>query len=291
VNRKIISFCIIIVILLTSSYTVFAEEFDQSKTGSISVTLIDKKQQEPIVGAELSVYFVSTVVMDTDGNLIYDYTEDFKEFGTAIDDTTLVTKLDAFVSQHRVPSIKITTNNEGTAFCGEIPLGLYFVKQTGAVEGFALCTPFIVTVPHEIDDGYVYDVNASPKTEVSRLTSITIKKLWNTDKSTEATESVTVQLLKNGNVEKTVTLSAQNDWQVTCTDMPESDAYSIKEVDVPKGFTATYKQNGYVFTVTNTSTLIQTGQLIWPIPVLAVSGMLLISAGNVLLQKKRKTNA
>ena len=290
-NRKIISFCIIIVILLTSSYTVFAEEFDQSKTGSISVTLIDKKQQEPIVGAELSVYFVSTVVMDADGNLIYDYTEDFKEFGTAIDDTTLVTKLDAFVSQHHVPSIKITTNNEGTAFCGELPLGLYFVKQTGAVEGFAPCTPFIVTVPNETDDGYVYDVNASPKTEVSRLTSITIKKVWNTDKSTEATESVTVQLLKNGNVEKTVTLSPQNDWQVTCTDMPESDAYSIKEVDVPEGFTATYKQNGYVFTVTNTSTLIQTGQLIWPIPVLAVSGMLLIAAGIVLLQKKRKTNA
>ena len=290
-NRKIISFCIIIVILLTSSYTVFAEEFDQSKTGSISVTLIDKKQQEPIVGAKLSVYFVSTVVMNADGNLIYDYTEDFKEFGTAIDDTTLVTKLDAFVSQHPVPSIKITTNNEGTAFCKELPLGLYFVKQTGAVEGFAPCTPFIVTVPNETDDGYVYDVNASPKTEVSRLTSITIKKVWNTDKSTEATESVTVQLLKNGNVEKTVTLSPQNDWQVTCTDMPESDAYSIKEVDVPKGFTATYKQNGYVFTVTNTSTLIQTGQLIWPIPVLAVSGMLLIAAGIVLLQKKRKTNA
>ena len=217
--------------------------------------------------------------------------KDFKEFGTAIDDTTLVTKLDAFVSQHHVPSIKITTNNEGTAFCGELPLGLYFVKQTGAVEGFAPCTPFIVTVPNETDDEYVYDVNASPKTEVSRLTSITIKKVWNTDKSTEATESVTVQLLKNGNVEKTVTLSPQNDWQVTCTDMPESDAYSIKEVDVPKGFTATYKQNGYVFTVTNTSTLIQTGQLIWPIPVLAVSGMLLIAAGIVLLQKKRKTNA
>ena len=290
-NRKIISFCIIIVILLTSSYTVFAEEFDQSKTGSISVTLLDKKQQEPIVGAKLSVYFVSTVVMNADGNLIYDYTEDFKQFDTAIDDTTLATKLDAFVSQHSVPSIKITTNNEGTAFCKELPLGLYFVKQTGAVEGFAPCTPFIVTVPNETDDEYVYDVNASPKTEVSRLTSITIKKVWNTDKSTEATERVTVQLLKNGNVEKTVTLSAQNDWQVTCTDMPESDAYSIKEVDVPKGFTATYKQNGYVFTVTNTSTLIQTGQLIWPIPVLAVSGMLLIAAGIVLLQKKRKTNA
>jgi hypothetical protein len=78
---------------------------------------------------------------------------------------------------------------------------------------------------------------------------------------------------------------------VTYSDLPVSDAYSIKEVDVPKGFTATYKQNGYVFTVTNTSTLIQTGQLTWPIPVLAVSGMLLIAIGITLLQKKGKSNA
>ena len=46
-----------------------------------------------------------------------------------------------------------------------------------------------------------------------------------------------------------------------------------------------------IFTVTNTSTLIQTGQLIWPIPVLAAGGMLFIAVGITLLQKKRKTNA
>ena len=115
--------------------------------------------------------------------------------------------------------------------------------------------------------------------------------MWNTDASTEATDHVTVQLLKNGKVVKTATLNAQNNWQVIYTGMPESDAYNIKEIDVPKGFTATYSQKGYVFTVTNPSTLIDTGQLIWPIPVLSISGMLLIAAGITLLQKKRKTNA
>ncbi|MBO5913017.1 MAG: Cna B-type domain-containing protein [Clostridia bacterium] len=290
-NRKIIIFCVTILLLLTCSYTVFAEDFDKNKTGSISVTLIEQKQNEPIVGAELSVYYVATVMLDADGNLIYDYTKDFEQFDTQINDTALATKLDAFVSQHSVPSAKITTNVEGTALCDELPLGLYFVKQTGVVEGFAPCTSFLVTVPNENNDEYVYDVNASPKTEVVRLTSITIKKVWNTDKSTEAADSVTVQLLKNGNVVKTAILNAKNDWQVTYAEMPESDAYSVKEVDVPKGFTATYKKNGYVFTVTNTSTLIQTGQLVWPIPVLAISGMLFIAVGIVFLRKKRETNA
>jgi uncharacterized surface anchored protein len=137
----------------------------------------------------------------------------------------------------------------------------------------------------------VYDVNASPKTEVARLTDITVRKVWNTDNSTEAAESVTVQLLRNGTAVKTATLNAQNNWQVTYSDMPESDSYSVREVDIPKGFTASYQQSGYVFTVTNTATLIQTGQLFWPIPVLAATGMLFIAFGIMLLRKKRKINA
>lgn len=290
-RRKMITLCVTALLILTWSFTVFAQDFDLEKTGSVSVTLTERYDKEPIVGAELSMYYVATVVMDADGKLIYDYTKDFKQFNTAIDDASLATKLDAFVSQHNVPSIKITTNAEGTALCDEIPLGLYFVKQTGVVEGFAPCTSFVVTVPGMNADGYVYEVNASPKTEVARLASITIKKVWNTDASTEAAERVTVQLFRNGNVVKAATLNAQNNWQVTFTDMPESDAYSIKEVDVPKGFTATYSKTGYVFTVTNTSTLIQTGQLIWPIPVLAVGGMLFIAVGITFLQKKRKRNA
>ena len=72
--RKSIIFFVTVLLLLTCSYTVFAEEFDQSKTGSISVTLIEKKQNEPIVGAELSLYYIATVLLDADGNLIYAYT-------------------------------------------------------------------------------------------------------------------------------------------------------------------------------------------------------------------------
>ena len=88
-NRKIITFCVTALLLLTGSYTVFAEEFDPSKTGSVSVTLIEQKQKEPIVGAELSVYYVATAVLDSDGNLIYDYTKDFEQFNAAITDTLL----------------------------------------------------------------------------------------------------------------------------------------------------------------------------------------------------------
>ena len=290
-KRKIIAFGMTILMILACSCNVFAEEFNSDELGSISVTLTEQKQNKPIVDAELSVYYVATVVMNDVGDLIYDYTKDFKEIDVPVDDLSLATKLDTFLTENKVPSIKMVTDDMGTAIANDLPLGLYFVKQINSVEGYAPCTSFLVTVPNESEEGYVYEVNASPKTEVAKVTTITIKKVWNTNGYTAATEGVTIQLLKNGNVVKTATLNKHNNWQVIFTDMPESDAYSIKEVNIPKGFTATYKQNGYIFTVTNTSTLIQTGQLIWPIPVLAMGGMLLITIGITLLQKKRKTNA
>ena len=290
-GRKIVVLCLTVVMLVTCVFTVSAEEFDPAKTGSISVTLTEQYEKAPIASAELSVYHIATVGINTDKKLNYIYTNAFAAIGIAIDDPDLATKLDAYLSENEVAAIKLCTDTNGTASCTDLPLGLYFVRQTNAVEGFAPCTPFLVTVPMESTDGYVYAVNASPKTEVAKLTSITIKKVWNTDASTKATDSVTVQLLLNDKVVQTAVLNERNNWQVTYTDMPESDAYSIKEVNVPKGFIATYKQKGYVFTVTNTSTLIQTGQLIWPIPVLALIGVLLIAVGSMLLQKKRKPNA
>ena len=115
--------------------------------------------------------------------------------------------------------------------------------------------------------------------------------MWNTDESTSATDSVTVQLLKDGVVIATAVLNDENEWQIVYTNMPESDSYSIVEVDIPQGFVAAYTQNGYIFTVTNSAFLIQTGQLIWPIPVLALAGLCLIAVGCIVLRKTRNENA
>ncbi|MBQ5395963.1 MAG: hypothetical protein IIU59_03685, partial [Alistipes sp.] len=118
----------------------------------------------------------------------YIYKDAFAAIGIAIDDPDLATKLDAYLSENEAAAIKLCTDANGMASCADLPLGLYFVRQTNAVEGFAPCTPFLVTVPMESTDGYVYAVNASPKTEVAKLTSITIQKVWNTDASTKAAD-------------------------------------------------------------------------------------------------------
>lgn len=274
-------------VLLAMPMTASAQELDPQRAGSISVTLTDQNTQTPLTGAELSLYYVATVTLNSNNNLSFTFTDAFADCGCALDDPALAIKLDAFVREHAVPMETQVTDAQGHAAFTDLPLGLYLLQQNNAMPGSAQCTTFLVTVPTSDPTGYTYDVNATPKTDVVRSTSITIKKVWNTDESTSATDSVTVQLRKDDIVIATAVLNDQNQWQIVYTNMPESDAYSIVEVDVPKGFVASYSQNGYIFTVTNTAFLIQTGQLIWPIPVLALAGLCLIAIGAVLLRKAR----
>lgn len=294
-RNKLISVCLLVLLLAALPLTAMAQQFDGNQKGSISVTLQSPVSDHPMAGAELSVYHVAKVSADPKGNLNYSYTEAFHECGIPLHDPDLAQKLDAYVSANAVSARKIVTDSEGNALCADLPLGLYFVKETVTVEGFAPSKPFLVTLPMKTDSGYEYHVDASPKTEVVRYADITIKKVWNMTSSTGTPASVTVELLKGGEVVETAVLNRQNNWQITYLYMPESDDYSIRETDVPQGFTAAYSQDGYVFTVTNTPTttppLAQTGQLIWPIPVFALAGLLFLIAGLLILRKTGKQDA
>ena len=290
-RNKLIPVCLVLLLLLTVfPVSAATGEFDPDQKGSVSVSLVSPNPEQPVVGAELSVYYVATVSTDGQGNLYYSLSEDFDD-GIALDDPDLVNRLDAIVSEQNIPHQMMVTDAEGNAALENLPLGLYFVKQTGEVKGFAPCTPFLVTLPLQTDGGFQYDVDASPKTSVARYVTVTVRKVWNVDKYATVPGSVTVQLLRGGEVLETAVLNKQNNWQMVYENMPASDAYSIKEVDVPKGYTATYAQKEYVLTVTNTASLIQTGQLVWPIPVFAMLGIVLLMAGFVILRKPGKDHA
>ena len=289
-KHKLMSLCLVLVLAFAMPLTAAAAEFDADRLGSVSVTLLEPNGETPIEGVELALYHVASVTTNGNGQLSYSYLDDFAGCGVPLDDLNLPTVLNQFVVEHAMDAQKAVTDGRGTAAFGELPLGLYFVKQTNRVEGYSQCRPFLVTVPNQDESGFVYDVNASPKTEIEKLTDITIKKVWNTDETVKIADYVTVELLRDGILVETTILNKDNNWKEIYPDMPVSDGYTIKEIDVPKGFTATYSQNGYDFTVTNTATLIQTGQLVWPIPVLALIGLTLIAVGVMVLRKARYNN-
>lgn len=193
-----------------------------------------------------------------------------------------------------------TTDENGEIRVEDLPAGGYYWVEVQPPEGYVLdntehsCSVSAdhteqVTVSNT--RGPVPDPPPPQEPDDAKRITITIKKVWNADASAKAADSVTVQLLCDGVVVKTAKLNEQNDWQVIYTDMPESDAYSIVEVNIPKGFSVTYSKSGYEFTVTNTASLIQTSQSIWPIPVLAIAGLCLIVLGVIVLRKTRNKNA
>ena len=90
---------------------------------------------------------------------------------------------------------------------------------------------------------------------------------------------------------ETVRLSDKNDWSYTWEDLDADGNWQVVETNIPKGYVPSYKVKGDVVTITNTKTLIQTGQLNWPIWVLGGAGILLVVLGVVILTKRKQNNA
>lgn len=263
---------------------------DFSRTGSLSISLT--AGDTAVSGAELTVYRVADA-QSIGGNLGFTFTEAYAGFGGApedLTDTDDVLRLVDYTNENGIAGISGSTDASGFVEFVDLELGLYLVVQTGSVEGFTDCTPFLVMIPVQEGDVWVYDIDATPKTDILRLIDLTVRKVWNDGKESIRPESITVQLLDGETVVDTVTLSEQNGWSYTWENLPESDSYSVREIDAPEGYHVSYQQDGYVFIVTNTSGLVQTGQLIWPIPVLAVSGLVLFAVG-VLLYRRKKGDA
>ena len=72
--------------------------------------------------------------------------------------------------------------------------------------------------------------------------------------------------------------------------VPQSDDWTVWEVEVPN-YTPSYRREGNTFIVENTPRLVQTGQLKWPVPVLACLGGALLLTGVALGRKKQHAGA
>ena len=106
--------------------------------------------------------------------------------------------------------------------------------------------------------------------------SVTVKKVWKLNDGGTATDSVTVALYKNGNMDRTVVLSDANRWTYTWDDLSAKDTWTVEEPEAPNGFKAVVERKGSVFTITNDDIRVdvpQTGDkshwLLWTVLLLA----------------------
>lgn len=152
--------------------------------------------------------------------------------------------------------------------------------------------PFMVMLPETdlVSNAWCYEKTAYPKSEGTQITDETIttfsvQKVWR-DAGYEIVrpKEIVIQLLREGEVWDSASLNKGNDWFYSWDDLDSNYRWRIVEKEVD-GYTVEIAQDGETFIVTNTKEtsgsgpLIQTGQLWWPVPVLAVFGMILLLAG------------
>ena len=129
-----------------------------------------------------------------------------------------------------------------------------------------------------------------PDPDPSYPLDVVVRKVWSSDDGKDRPDSVTVTLY-NGDVPyETVRLGAWNNWTYTWKDLSAYGNWQVIETNIPKGYVPSYSVSGNVVTITNTRSLIQTGQLNWPIWVLGGAGLVLVSLGGAMLVKKKREN-
>ena len=83
-------------------------------------------------------------------------------------------------------------------------------------------------------------------------TSLAVQKVWNLEAGGEPTDYVKVQLYKDGEPQGAVKLDAANNWSYTWEELEVGYTYTVVEVAVPDGFTATQETVNGVVVITNT---------------------------------------
>ncbi|MCD7888217.1 MAG: LPXTG cell wall anchor domain-containing protein [Clostridiales bacterium] len=245
------------------AYAASGASLDLSKTGSVTLTLADSGG-DPVSGGEISLYQVATLGFNKKGDMAYTLTEQFQDCTLELDvtDTALAGELAQFAAENGVSGTAAAVGEDGTVTFSQLTLGLYLLVQTTASDNYETITPFVVTVPIDSDGEWVYDVDASPKV--------------GTVATPEPDEPEEPEKPEEPEPES-----------------PEEPDTPIEteETDSPTETTKTVTKTTTTTTTTTTATsdtLPQTGQLNWPVPLLAGSGVLLFALGWILKNKGKE---
>lgn len=103
----------------------------------------------------------------------------------------------------------------------------------------------------EVDWVFVVEGFDDPVDPPDDKNTLTVRKVW-VDDGKDRPDSVTVQLLRDGEVQEEVELSQSNNWAYTWELLDDGYNWSVVEKDVPDGYEAAYTTSGNITTITNT---------------------------------------
>ncbi|MCD8077149.1 MAG: hypothetical protein LUE63_01990 [Lachnospiraceae bacterium] len=266
-SHHVLSFLLALVLVCgvtATAYAATSASLDLTQTGSIQLTLADSDGNVASGGA-VTLYQVAVLTLD-DGNMTYVYADAFSgcEVTLEVEDTSLAASLATYVQEQNISGdATVSIGTDGTADFSDLVLGLYLIVQTTESDSYKAISPFVVTVPLETTDGWTYTVDASPK--VGTVTPVETET--ETEQETESEEET------------------ESEQETESEEETESEQETESEEETEPEKETEFESESEEET---TSALPQTGQLNWPIPVLALSGLLLFMLGWYLNRTGRK---
>lgn len=194
------------------------------------------------------------------------------------------------------------TDARGKVVFDNLTAGIYLVSSVRTEQDgkYYVFESFLAAVPGVDSEGqWVYSVSARPKMSVHTPAKgeVTYKavKAWR-DGGQDRPVSVSVEVRRDGQLQQTVTLSAENNWMYTWKAVDDGSVWTVNEVNVPAGYTVGIQRSGDTFSITNTKPETpagnhpQTGDttnMTLYVLLMAASGLALLVVGIVLRKKSR----
>ena len=280
--------------------TVFAA--DPEQTGSIRLNY------SAVDNAEFKVYRAGEI---TD-NWEFVLTGAFQDIPADLNDldteamTELSETLAAYAAADGIePDYSGRTDENGQVVFEGLTKGLYLIIGESVIwDGMRYDpVPFLLTVPSQDAEGaWNYQTEADVKYETSvpekEETEYKVVKYWVGDGSGNARPvRITVDILKDGVLFDTQTLTAENNWTYSWTAEDDGSVWQVVEREIPDHYTVKVEKNKTMFLLTNTyagdtpEEVPKTGDSsvpLLPVTLLSLSGMVLILTGLAVRGRREK---
>ncbi len=173
---------------------------DLSADGSISVTMKEEKNNDPVPGGTLTLYQAAEL-QEEEGTLSWKYTENFENCGLVPEDISeekFANLLKDYVDSYHIQGIEKEISSEGTLNFDDLTPGIYLIMQEDPAEGYYPINSFVVSVPTQGANGWSYHVDASPKMEQCKEIEIPPVREKSSPKAEESAETAIQREYLNG---------------------------------------------------------------------------------------------
>lgn len=164
-KRKLFSFLLIAALLFGLSAQTLAADVDPNAKGSITLEMTWLGR--PVSGGTLTCYRVGDLTWKN-GEYVFVPAGDFAEWDGEFDNIQspeLALSLAAYAERNGIQGTTKSIGANGRVTFDDLAPGLYLMVQEEAAEGFYPVNPFLVSIPQEENGKLEYDIDASPKVE------------------------------------------------------------------------------------------------------------------------------